>query len=71
MINGDCLQPRLGLSEQDANILVQEVTCVIHAAANVKFDQPVKEVACNVRATRDLLELAKKMTNLKVNLVRI
>ncbi|KAJ3651401.1 hypothetical protein Zmor_017447 [Zophobas morio] len=33
LINGDSLQPRLGLSEQDANILVQEVTCVIHAAA--------------------------------------
>ena len=57
----------MGLTEQDVAILLKETTCVIHAAANVKFDQPLKEAAYYVRATRDLLELAKKMLNLRVN----
>ena len=39
---------------------------MIHAAANVKFDQSLKEATYNVRATRDLLELAKRMKKLKV-----
>ncbi|XP_063930462.1 fatty acyl-CoA reductase wat-like [Zophobas morio] len=66
LINGDCQQPLLGLSDQDVDILLKETTCVIHAAANVKFDQSLKEATYNVRATRDLLELAKRMKKLKV-----
>ncbi|KAJ3618770.1 hypothetical protein MTP99_005583 [Tenebrio molitor] len=50
----------------DAELLKKETTCVIHAAANVKFDQTLKEALHNVRATRDVLELAKEMQNLKV-----
>ncbi|XP_063924299.1 fatty acyl-CoA reductase wat-like isoform X2 [Zophobas morio] len=66
LVHGDCNEPFLGLTEQDVAILLKETTCVIHAAANVKFDQPLKEAAYYVRATRDLLELAKKMLNLRV-----
>ncbi|EFA08470.2 fatty acyl-CoA reductase wat [Tribolium castaneum] len=65
LVDGDCQEPFLGLSAQNLDLLREEVTCVIHAAANVKFDQSLKEAAFNVRATRDLLELAKQMPNLK------
>lgn len=65
-MDGDCQEPFLGLSTQHLAVLQNEVSCVIHAAANVKFDQSLKEAAFNVRATRDLLELAKNMPNLKV-----
>ncbi|CAH1381643.1 unnamed protein product [Tenebrio molitor] len=66
LISGDCQKPFLGLGVQDAELLKKETTCVIHAAANVKFDQTLKEASHNVRATRDVLELAKQMPNLKV-----
>ncbi|XP_971355.2 uncharacterized protein LOC659998 [Tribolium castaneum] len=65
LVDGDCQEPFLGLSAQNLDLLREEVTCVIHAAANVKFDQSLKEAAFNVRGTRDLLELAKQMPNLK------
>ena len=67
LVNGDCNEPLLGLAEQDVAILLKETTCVIHAAANVKFDQTLKEATSYVRATKDLLEFAKRMLNLKVN----
>jgi fatty acyl-CoA reductase len=67
LISGDCQKPFLGLGVQDAELLKKETTCVIHAAANVKFDQTLKEASHNVRATRDVLELAKQMPNLKVS----
>ncbi|XP_063924651.1 fatty acyl-CoA reductase wat-like [Zophobas morio] len=66
LVNGDCNEPLLGLAEQDVAILLKETTCVIHAAANVKFDQTLKEATSYVRATKDLLEFAKRMLNLKV-----
>ncbi|KAJ3619069.1 hypothetical protein MTP99_005856 [Tenebrio molitor] len=66
LISGDCQKPHLGLGVQDVKLLKKETTCVIHAAANVKFDQTLKEASHNVRATRDVLELAKEMQNLKV-----
>ncbi|KAJ3618772.1 hypothetical protein MTP99_005584 [Tenebrio molitor] len=66
LISGDIQKPFLGLGVQDAELLKNETTCVIHAAANVKFDQTLKEASHNVRATRDVLELAKEMQNLKV-----
>jgi hypothetical protein len=68
LISGDCQKPHLGLGVQDVKLLKKETTCVIHAAANVKFDQTLKEASHNVRATRDVLELAKEMQNLKVSL---
>ncbi|KAJ3618778.1 hypothetical protein MTP99_005590 [Tenebrio molitor] len=66
LISGDIQKPFLGLGVQDAELLKKETTCVIHAAANVKFDQTLKAASHNVRATRDVLELAKHMPNLKV-----
>ncbi|KAK7600946.1 hypothetical protein V9T40_008387 [Parthenolecanium corni] len=65
-IEGDCLEPNLGISEKDQITLQNEVNIVFHVAATVKFDAPLRDaVNINVRSTRDLLEIAKKMKHLK------
>ncbi|KAK5638967.1 hypothetical protein RI129_013262 [Pyrocoelia pectoralis] len=65
-VNGDCLKPDLGLSNEDKEMLLKNVNCVFHCAATVKFDEKIRTAAyINVRATRDLLKMAKQMINLK------
>jgi len=34
---GDITEPNLGLNENDLNVLIKEVSIVIHAAATVRF----------------------------------
>ncbi|XP_031358416.1 fatty acyl-CoA reductase wat-like [Photinus pyralis] len=66
LIHGDCVQPNLGLSEDDRIMLRAKVNCVLHFAATVRFDQTIRTATyINVRATRDLLRLATEMPNLK------
>ncbi|RZC36696.1 fatty acyl-CoA reductase -like, partial [Asbolus verrucosus] len=65
-IDGDCEMPSLGIASEPEEVLISETTTIIHAAANVKFDQPLQLAAkINVRSTRDVLEIAKKMPRLK------
>ncbi|XP_011193623.2 fatty acyl-CoA reductase wat [Zeugodacus cucurbitae] len=65
-ILGDCQYDNLGISAEDRQVLITEVNVVIHLAATVRFDEPLhKAVRLNVRATLDLLELAKEMQNLE------
>ncbi|XP_063930172.1 fatty acyl-CoA reductase wat-like [Zophobas morio] len=66
LISGDCKRPLLGLSDQDLDLLKRETTCFFHVAANVKFDISFKEASYNVSATRDVVNLTKQMSNLKV-----
>lgn len=66
IISGDCSKPMLGLSADDQKVLQENVSIVFHSAATVKFDEPLQlAVAINIIATRDLLVLAKGMSNLK------
>ncbi|XP_044764594.1 uncharacterized protein LOC123321154 [Coccinella septempunctata] len=66
LVNGDCVEKDLGLSEEDKQMLIQEVNYVIHCAATVRFDQELKTAArINVRAVRDLIAMAKKMKKLR------
>nr|CAI5821300.1 unnamed protein product [Callosobruchus analis] len=65
-IAGDCSLPDLGLSIEDRKLLIDKVNVVFHVAATVRFDEKLKTaVAINVRAGRDLLQLAREMRNLK------
>lgn len=41
-IEGDLLEPDLGISEKDRQELIQNVNIVFHSAATVRFDEPVK-----------------------------
>ena len=66
LIEGDCEEPFLGISDDNLKILKNEVNFVIHLAANVRFDQSLKKAANNVKSTADLLELSKDIVNLKV-----
>lgn len=68
-IAGDCTLPGLGLNDNDKQLLISKVHMVFHCAATVRFDENLK-VAFNINvcATRDVIELAKQMKNLKVSL---
>ncbi|XP_067618348.1 fatty acyl-CoA reductase wat-like [Eurosta solidaginis] len=65
-ILGDCLLPNLGISSTDRQTLIDEVQIVMHGAATVRFNEPLHHaLAINVRATMDLIQLAKKMVKLQ------
>ncbi|KAK7862551.1 hypothetical protein R5R35_000002 [Gryllus longicercus] len=65
-VEGDSAQPGLALAEADARVLAERVSVVFHLAASVRFDDPlITAVRTNACATRDLLELATRMTKLK------
>ncbi|KAF5284905.1 hypothetical protein FQA39_LY16860 [Lamprigera yunnana] len=65
-IAGDCSLMDLGLSIQDRQLLVQEISVVFHVAATVRFDEKLKlAMAINVKGPREVLHLCKEMNNLK------
>lgn len=67
VIHGDLKQIGAGVREVDVELLCNEVEIVIHAAADVRFNIPLLElVQSNVRGTRDILEIAKRMKHLEV-----
>jgi fatty acyl-CoA reductase len=41
-IDGDMLEDRLGLSDEDRQMLEDEVNIVLHSAATVKFDEHLR-----------------------------
>nr|CAD7411393.1 unnamed protein product [Timema cristinae] len=69
-VAGDVLiSPDLGLSLADKELLCRDVSIVYHAAATIRFDEPLKRaVMLNTRGTRQMLELAKEMHKLEVTL---
>ncbi|XP_048487959.1 fatty acyl-CoA reductase wat-like [Plutella xylostella] len=65
-VAGDVQQLRLGLSDDDWNMLAEEVNIIYHAAATVRFEEPIKlAILTNVRGTREMIELAKNTKNLR------
>lgn len=63
---GDISLPDLGLNEIDKCKLIQEVDCVLHFAATVRFDEKLRHATyINVRGVRDLILLAKQMKKLR------
>ncbi len=58
-IRGDVTSKRLGIPEQVYNKLAREVTHIIHAAANVNFQQTLEEARhVNLGGTRNVIQLA-------------
>lgn len=69
-IYGDLSEIRLGMSDDDYNMLVSNVSIVFHVAATVRFDEPIRDaIIKNVRGTREVVELASQMKNLLVIIV--
>ncbi|XP_050541784.1 fatty acyl-CoA reductase wat-like [Daktulosphaira vitifoliae] len=66
LVIGDCNEPNLGLSPSDEELIIRQVNIVFHCAASIHLNGPLQHLTfTNVRSTRDLLVIAKKMTNLK------
>jgi thioester reductase-like protein len=67
-LSGDCAALGLGLSTSDRQLLEEKVSVVFHAAASVRFDDPLKSaVLLNTRGTREVMMIARGMKNLKVS----
>lgn len=67
VLEGDLTLPDLGLKPKDRQLLVATVNVVIHSAATVKFDEPIKSaVRMNLSGTRRIVELCNEMEDLKV-----
>lgn len=67
IIKGDVSIDGLGISDNDRNHLIDNVTMVFHCAANVRFDQDITgAVNMNTLGTERILILAEQMKNLKV-----
>jgi fatty acyl-CoA reductase len=66
-IPGDLTMTNLGLSTASRQLLIDRVSIVFHAAASIRFDEPLKRaVLLNTRGTKFVLELAQEMRNLEV-----
>lgn len=68
IVKGDVTIDGLGMDEADRAELVDQVNVVFHCAANVRFDQPIKEaVNMNTLGTQRMLVLAEQMSALNVS----
>ncbi|CAH0560104.1 unnamed protein product [Brassicogethes aeneus] len=66
LLEGDLLKENLGLSSVDISKIQNEVEYFIHCAATVKFDEKLHiATQLNVKATKDLTEIAKKAKKIK------
>lgn len=68
IITGDLSQRHLGIQNDEIlTVLKENVEIVIHAAADVRFNEPLYNLIwCNLIGTRDLLELSTQMKKLQV-----
>lgn len=64
-IDGNTRELRIGLTDEIRNELIQNVDIILHAAADVRFDNTLKELSLvNLRGTRELLKLAEECKHL-------
>jgi alcohol-forming fatty acyl-CoA reductase len=67
LIKGDMQKIDLGISLDNQASLINDVEIVFHAAADVRFDESLKEATeINVRGTREMMLLSQRMMNLNV-----
>jgi alcohol-forming fatty acyl-CoA reductase len=67
LVRGDLQELYLGISHQDQQKIINEVEIVFHAAADVRFDESLKEATeINIRGTREIMLLSQRMLNLNV-----
>lgn len=67
IIYGDLDKERLGLSDDNFELIKEKVSIVFHSAAQVKFNEKLKvALQCNTIGTIHLLNLCKQMPHLDV-----
>ncbi len=65
-IRGDLTQRDLGLATETRNALIENVTGIIHCAADIRFRLPIDQArATNTAGTKRLLTLARKCKRLE------
>ncbi|XP_033228035.1 fatty acyl-CoA reductase wat-like isoform X2 [Belonocnema kinseyi] len=65
-INGDIEKPGLGLSAEDRNFLIKEVSIVFHSAASVVFNEPLpKAFVTNIMSVKEIIDFCKECKKLK------
>ncbi|XP_060831010.1 fatty acyl-CoA reductase 1-like [Bombus pascuorum] len=61
-MKGDVNLPNLGLSQEDRNLLLEKINIVFHAAATVRFNEPLHvAVNVNTKGTARVIELWKEL----------
>lgn len=61
----------LGLNEADYETILENVSVVLHVAANINFSSRLsRSFEVNVLGTRRLLQIAKKMPKIKVSMYK-
>ena len=66
-IEGDVTLPGFGISSDDMQLLIDNVSIVFHSAATVRFDEDLKKaIEMNVEGPRRMLHICKQMKKLQV-----
>ncbi|KAK2119187.1 cyclin-dependent kinase inhibitor far1, partial [Saguinus oedipus] len=66
-INSELTQPKLALSEEDKEVIIDSTNIIFHYAATVRFNENLRDaVRLNAIATQQLILLAQQMKNLEV-----
>ncbi len=61
LVEGDIREPRMGMEDELYERLTNEITNIIHSAADVRFNQPVEKIrSINTGGTRNILDLTEK-----------
>jgi thioester reductase-like protein len=64
IVRGDLLEPGLGISGEDRQMLVASVDRIIHCAASISFELPLEQArAINVTGVGRILELAREIAS--------
>lgn len=67
-VAGDITLPELGLNPEDRDAVTASVSVVLHSAATVSFQEPLRNaVKLNLEATANVVELARSMKHLAVS----
>lgn len=71
IIRGDICKANLGIDEKHLRILCKEIEIIIHAAADIRFVQPLEEARAHALiGTKNIVSFARKCSNLaKINYV--
>ncbi|XP_050422292.1 fatty acyl-CoA reductase wat-like [Adelges cooleyi] len=66
LMSGDCEEPNLGLSPADEDYVVRNMHIIIHCAATIHLNGSLKRTTfINIRSTRDLMFIARRVHQLK------
>ncbi len=67
VVSGDSTELKLGISDEDREEIVNNVSIIYNFAATIRFNEQLKRaVMLNLRGTRETLELGKQCKKLEV-----